>query len=220
MSLVLSERSNPKERLKYRELDTFPNRNREATLWEARTYLRRLYGLDARQQKRESKKGTPKDLSKAPTRVQGLTGEKVVVVVIAEKVASLDGEKSMMQQYKIKLLLIDNKIKGMAECDEDLERPEIPSGDENLMAVREMDKEMEVLPHRAVATLSLAHIHFWISKYFAKMTYCGSMLRVSLDHPWLVVGGTMGVQLVLQEFALSDPCGGVNRAEGEWRFGF
>ena len=102
-----------------------------SSLWEARTYLRRLYGLTARQQKRESKKGAAKDLSKAPTRVQGLTGDKVVAA-IAEKVASLDGEESMMQQCKdfVELLSVDNEIKVGAEGEEDLERPETPSGDE------------------------------------------------------------------------------------------
>ena len=102
-----------------------------SSLWEARTYLRRLYGLTARQQKRESKKGAQKDLSKAPTRVQGLTGDKVVAA-IAEKVASLDREELMMQQCKdfVELLSVDNEIKVGAEGDEDLERPETPSGDE------------------------------------------------------------------------------------------
>ena len=102
-----------------------------SSLWEARTYLRRLYGLSASQQKRESKKGAAKDLSKAPSRVQGLSGDKVVTA-IAEKVASLDSEESMMQQCKefVELLSVDNEIKVAAEGEEDLERPETPSGDE------------------------------------------------------------------------------------------
>lgn len=102
-----------------------------SSLWETRTYLRRLYGLSASQQKRESKKGAAKDLSKAPSRVQGLTGDKVVTA-IAEKVASLDSEESMMQQCKefVELLSVDNEIKVAAEGEEDLERPETPSGDE------------------------------------------------------------------------------------------
>ena len=102
-----------------------------SSLWEARTYLRRLYGLSASQQKRESKKGAAKDLSKAPSRVQGLTGDKVVVA-IAEKVASLDGEDSMMQQCKdfVELLSVDNEVKVVAEGEDDLERPETPSGDD------------------------------------------------------------------------------------------
>lgn len=102
-----------------------------SSLWEARTYLRRLYGLGASQQKRESKKGAAKDLSKAPSRMQGLTGDKVVAT-IAEKVASLDCEDSMIQQCKefVELLSVDNEIKVAAEGEEDLEHPETPSGDE------------------------------------------------------------------------------------------
>lgn len=102
-----------------------------SSLWEARTYLRRLYGLSASQQKRESKKGAAKDLSKAPSRIQGLTGDKVVAA-IAEKVASLDSEESMMQQCRefVELLSVDNEIKVAAEGEEDLERPGTPSGDE------------------------------------------------------------------------------------------
>lgn len=102
-----------------------------SSLWEARTYLRRLYGLNVGQQKRESKKGAAKDLSKVPSRIQGLTGDKVVAV-IAEKIASLDSEESMMQQCKefVELLSVDNEIKVAAEGEEDLERPETPSGDE------------------------------------------------------------------------------------------
>ena len=102
-----------------------------SSLWEARTYLRRLYGLGPNQQKRESKKGAAKDLSKAPSRIQGLTGDKVVAA-IAEKVASLDNEESMMQECRefVELLSIDSEIKVAAEGEDDLERPESPSGDE------------------------------------------------------------------------------------------
>ena len=102
-----------------------------SSLWEARTYLRRLYGLSASQQKREGKKGAAKDLSKTPTRIQGVSGDKVVAA-IAEKVASLDSQESMMQQCKdfVELLSVDNEIKVAVEGEEDLERPETPSGDE------------------------------------------------------------------------------------------
>lgn len=102
-----------------------------SSLWEARSHLRRLYGLSASQQKRESKKGAAKDPSKAPSRNPGITGDKVVAA-IAEKVASLDSEESMMQQCKdfVELLSVDNEMKVAAEGEEDLERPETPSGDE------------------------------------------------------------------------------------------
>ena len=102
-----------------------------SSLWEARTHLRRLYGLGASQQKREGKKGAAKDLSKTPTRIQGVSGDKVVAA-IAEKAASLDSQESMMQQCKdfVELLSVDNEIKVAVEGEDDLERPETPSGDE------------------------------------------------------------------------------------------
>ena len=101
-------------------------------LWDSRTYLRRLYGLSGSQHKRESKtKPTAKDLNKAPSRAQGITGDKLVAS-IAEKVNSLSSEVSMMQQCKdfVELLSVDSEIKVAAEGDENTERPETPSGDD------------------------------------------------------------------------------------------
>lgn len=103
-----------------------------SSLWEARTYLRRLYGLSASQQKKESKvKAAAKDLNKAPSRVQGVSADKIVTA-IAEKVNSLGDEDSMTQQCKefVELLSVDNEIKVATEGEEDLERLRTPSGDE------------------------------------------------------------------------------------------
>lgn len=103
-----------------------------ASLWEARTYLRRLYGLNASQQKKESKaKAATKDLTKAPSRAQGVSGEKLVTA-IADKVNTLENQESMIQQCKefVELLSVDSEIKVAAEGEEDLERPQTPSGDE------------------------------------------------------------------------------------------
>lgn len=100
-------------------------------LWEARTYLRRLYGLSPNQPRREGKKAVAKDVSKAPTRVQGFTGDKMVAA-IAEKVDSLESQELMVQQCKefVELLSVDNEIKVAAEGEEDVEHPETPSEDE------------------------------------------------------------------------------------------
>ena len=103
------------------------------SLWETRTYLRRLYGLTAGQQKRDGKnKPAAKDLNKAPGRVQGVTGEKLVTS-IAEKVTALDSEVLMTQQCKefVELLSVDNEVKVAAEGEEHSERLETPSGDED-----------------------------------------------------------------------------------------
>ncbi|KAL9098731.1 MAG: hypothetical protein Q9163_005661 [Psora crenata] len=105
-----------------------------SSLWEARTFLRRLYGQNATQQRRESGKGKlgAKDLNKAPTRVQGISGDKLVAT-IAAKVASLDSEESMIKQCKdfLELLSVDNEVKVAAESDGSFgDRPETPSIDE------------------------------------------------------------------------------------------
>jgi len=103
-----------------------------ASLWESRTYLRRLYGLSAGQQRKENKaKPAAKDLSKAPIRVQGVNGDKFVAS-IAEKVGSLSGEERMIQQCKdfVELLSVDTEVKVSAEGEEGSERPETPTDDE------------------------------------------------------------------------------------------
>lgn len=103
-----------------------------SSLWESRTYLRRLHGLSASQQKKENKsKPAAKDLSKAPTRIQGVNGDRFVAS-IAEKVESLTSETQMIQQCKdfVELLSVDHEVKVAADGEEGSERPETPSDDE------------------------------------------------------------------------------------------
>jgi len=103
-----------------------------SSLWEARTHLRRLYGLAASQQRRDSKaKAAPKDLNRAPSKVQGVNADRLLAA-IAEKVNSLNNQDSMLQQCKdfVELLSVDNEIKVAAEGEEEVERPETPSGEE------------------------------------------------------------------------------------------
>ena len=103
-----------------------------SSLWEVRTYLKRLYGLSLNQQKKEGKvKTAAKDLSKVPSRVQGVSGDKIAAV-IAEKMNALETEESMNQQCRafVDLMSIDNEVKVATEGDEDVERPETPSEDE------------------------------------------------------------------------------------------
>ena len=103
-----------------------------SSLWEARTFLKRLYGLSSNQHKKESKaKAAAKDLNKAPNRVQGVSGDKIVAL-IAEKINSLETEESMIQQCQefVDLMSIDNEVKVAADGEEELDRPETPSGDE------------------------------------------------------------------------------------------
>ncbi len=103
-----------------------------SSLWDARTYLRRLYGLVASQQRRDSKaKAAAKDLNRAPTKVQGVSADRLLAA-IAEKVNSLNSQESMLQQCKdfVELLSIDNEVKVAADGEEGIERPETPSGEE------------------------------------------------------------------------------------------
>ena len=103
-----------------------------SSLWETRTYLRRLYGQSASQQRRDSKTKTgAKDLTKVPSRAQGVTGDKLLAL-IAEKVQSLGNEELMKAQCKdfVELLSVDSEVKVAAEDEESPERLQTPSGDD------------------------------------------------------------------------------------------
>lgn len=102
-------------------------------LWDTRTYLRRLYGLSSNAQAKEGKgNGKAKDVSKAPSRTPGISGDKVVAG-IAERVKSLGSHEGMMQQCSglVELLSIDHEIRvGSSGEEEGTGRPRTPSGDE------------------------------------------------------------------------------------------
>ena len=102
-----------------------------SSLWEARSHIKRLYGLVSQHKKDGKAKATAKDLNKTPARVQGVNGDKIVAA-IAEKVSTLGTAESMIQQCKefVDLMSVDSEVKVAAEGEEDLERPETPSGDE------------------------------------------------------------------------------------------
>lgn len=98
-------------------------------LWEARTFIRRLYGINANQQRREGKAKGSKDLTKAPTKAGGVTGEKFVESV-ARISRALDSHELLLQQCKefADLLAIDNEVKVAADADDDDEgRLQTPS---------------------------------------------------------------------------------------------
>jgi cohesin loading factor subunit SCC2 len=103
-----------------------------STLWEARTYLRRQYGLMAN--RKESKtKGPNKDLNKAPVRVQSVNGDKFWEKV-SNTMAALGSEESMMNQCRafVELLNVDNEIKVAAEGeDDDAEADRLNTPDED-----------------------------------------------------------------------------------------
>lgn len=120
--------------------DVDPRRLRQLTtgaiilscLWEARTHLRRLFGLQATQQRRENKaKATVKDLNKAPTRVHGVSGERLLTVV-AEKINSLESHEATLKQCQdfVELLSIDSEVKVADDGDDEAGAAETPSADE------------------------------------------------------------------------------------------
>lgn len=101
-------------------------------LWDTRTYLRRLYGLQPNHPKRENKtKQSVKDLNKVPTRVQGVSGERLLLQ-IAERIGSLDSHDGMMKQCKefVELLSVDNELKVAADGEEEATPFGSPSGDD------------------------------------------------------------------------------------------
>ncbi|KZF23287.1 hypothetical protein L228DRAFT_210129 [Xylona heveae TC161] len=92
-------------------------------LWETRTFLRRLYGLQSIEKPRESKgKGQSKDLTKAPIKTHSASGESYLSQVV-QIMASLENSDSMSERCKrfVALLSIDDELKVAAEDEEDLD---------------------------------------------------------------------------------------------------
>jgi cohesin loading factor subunit SCC2 len=101
-----------------------------SSLWEARTYLRRQYGL--MNNRRESKgKGATKDLNKAPVKAQGVNGDKFWEEV-SSAMAAFESKESMIKQCRsfVELLSVDRDFKIAVEGDDDGARLTTPSEDE------------------------------------------------------------------------------------------
>ncbi|KAL2814206.1 sister chromatid cohesion C-terminus-domain-containing protein [Aspergillus cavernicola] len=80
-------------------------------LWEARTYLRRLYGVAAHVRNKEGKPAA-KELNKSATKVQGINGDKFSEA-IERNMSSLDNEQKMIEKCRefATLLSIDEEFK-------------------------------------------------------------------------------------------------------------
>ncbi|KAH0560003.1 hypothetical protein GP486_003475 [Trichoglossum hirsutum] len=90
-------------------------------LWDARSFIRRLHGLNNSQKQREGKgKQASKALGNAPTRVSGVTGDKLWEE-ITETMTALTSVDTMMAQCKefVEMLSVDQDFKLAAEGDED-----------------------------------------------------------------------------------------------------
>jgi cohesin loading factor subunit SCC2 len=100
------------------------------SVWEARTFLRRLYGLGTHRRDPKAK-GAAKDLNKAPIKLQFITGDKFWEEV-ASNMAALESQENMMQKCKafVELLNVDKEFK-VAEDDEEMNDEERSSGSED-----------------------------------------------------------------------------------------
>lgn len=80
-------------------------------LWEARTYLRRLYGIHAHVRDKEGK-AAAKELNKSATKVQGVTGDKFWDA-ISRNMEALNSEEQMIRKCRefATLLAIDDEFK-------------------------------------------------------------------------------------------------------------
>ncbi|KAI2790334.1 hypothetical protein POX_d05844 [Penicillium oxalicum] len=82
-------------------------------LWEARTHLRRLYGLNSHQKDKDGKsKQSAKELNKTATRINGVTGEKFWEAIV-RNMASLNNTEAMLNKCRefSTLLAIDEEFK-------------------------------------------------------------------------------------------------------------
>lgn len=96
-------------------------------LWEARSHLRRLYGINAQYQGKLS----AKDLNRPATKVQGITGDRFWEAV-SRNMTCLDSEASMREKCRefTNLLSIDEEFKIPEEDDLVLDAPDdVPEDD-------------------------------------------------------------------------------------------
>ena len=117
-------------------------------LWETRAFIRRLYGISASHQLRENKAKASKDLSKAPTKTNGISGDKFSEAITHISHA-LDSTELSLAQCKefTDLLAIDNEVKISAEADEDddgrLQTPSAEDDGESLVQASGGSKAMK-----------------------------------------------------------------------------
>ncbi|ODH49911.1 hypothetical protein GX48_04000 [Paracoccidioides brasiliensis] len=88
-------------------------------LWEARSYLRRLYGINFHARQKEGK-GHAKELNRAPAKVQGVNGDRIWETV-SNLMRCLDSTEAMMSTCRdfAMLLSIDDELKVAGDDDRD-----------------------------------------------------------------------------------------------------
>lgn len=132
------------------KIEVDPKRFRQLTtasiilmsLWEARTYLRRLYGMGTNRHDTKAK-AFAKDLNKAPVKVQGIHGDKFWDEE-SSHINGLDSQEMMVEKCSafVELLNVDKEFKVADDGDEQmgLGDPATPSGEE--------DEDEEAMPDR------------------------------------------------------------------------
>jgi cohesin loading factor subunit SCC2 len=103
-------------------------------LWEARSFLRRLYGINLHTKQKEGK-ANPKELNKAPAKVHGITGDKFWEVT-SKIMNCLDGSEAMLARCRefATFLSIDDELKVAAGDEEERDSHET-AGDGDDMTV-------------------------------------------------------------------------------------
>ncbi|KPM44364.1 hypothetical protein AK830_g2158 [Neonectria ditissima] len=100
------------------------------SMWEARTHLRRLYGMGTNRHDSKAK-ALAKDLNKTPNKVQGVHGERVWDEITSH-MNGLQAQEQMVQKCKafVELLNVDKEFKVVDDDEEQMEDPSTPSQDE------------------------------------------------------------------------------------------
>lgn len=103
-----------------------------SSLWEVRSYLRRLYGMGANRHDSKAK-ALAKDLNRTPTKTQGVHWDKFWEE-FTPHFNGLTTEEAMVHRCKVfvEVMNVDKEFKFVEEDDEDmdLDDPATPSGDE------------------------------------------------------------------------------------------
>jgi cohesin loading factor subunit SCC2 len=110
-------------------------------LWEARSHLRRQYGINSHVRQKEAKANT-KELNKAPSKVHGITGDRFWEA-ISKNMACLDSEENMRGKCRdfATLLSIDDELK--VAGDDDMDRDSFDDGAEDDMGSVNGSKPMK-----------------------------------------------------------------------------
>lgn len=101
------------------------------TLWEARTHIRRLYGMGTNRHDSKAK-GLAKDLNKSAVKVQGVHGERFWDEVVSH-MSGFESTSKMAQKCRafVELMNVDKEFKVVEDENAVVEAPGTPSEEDN-----------------------------------------------------------------------------------------